>query len=152
VSSYIVMGVIAAVITGLAIGAQSTLTSKVGTIVGSFRTGVLTNFIGGAMAGLIFIVILLANGKDFWRLPGTTFTLLAIAGALGIFIISGIAFSLQRIGVAAGLAAVILGQMVISVIADARGWGGSEPIPVTFPRILGMVIIIIGVYLILPKK
>jgi transporter family-2 protein len=151
-STYLVMGVVGALITGLAIGAQSTLSSRVGSLIGSFRTGVLTNAIGGAIAGLILVVLVILNGKEYIKIPAVATVLLVTAGALGIMIITGVAFSLQRAGVAAGLATIILGQMVISLVADARGWGGAEPIPVTLPRIIGLVIIAAGVYLLLPKR
>ena len=150
-SAYLVLGVIGALITGLAIGSQSTLSSRIGTLIGSFKTGVLMNLVGGALAGLVFIVLLFVNGKDFFKVPSVTWLLLTVAGALGILIITGVAFSLQRAGVAAGLATIILGQMVVSILADARGWGGAAPIPVTFPRILGLVLMAAGVYLLLPK-
>lgn len=78
--------------------------------------------------------------------------MLVIAGTLGIMIITGISFSLQRTGVAAGFATIILGQMTVSLIADAHGWGGADPVPVTIPRIIGLVIIAAGVFLILPKR
>lgn len=152
VSTYLALGVIGALITGLAIGSQSTLSSRIGTLIGSFKTGVLMNLVGGALAGLVFIVLLLVNGRDFLKIPAVSWGLLTAAGALGIIIITGVAFSLQRAGVAAGLATIILGQMVVSIIADARGWGGAAPIPVTLPRILGLVLMATGVYLLLPKQ
>ena len=149
---YLVIGLIGALATGFAIGFQSTLSSKIGNLIGSFRSGVMINFIGGMLAALFFVVLLIVKGKEFWQMPGISLTLIVIAGALDIMIITGIAFSLQRIGVAAGLAAVILGQMVVSLIVDAKGWGGSTPIPITLPRILGVVIIAVGVYILLPRK
>ena len=78
--------------------------------------------------------------------------MLVIAGALGILIITGVSFSLQKIGIAAGLATLILGQMVISVLADSKGWGGGTPVPVTMPRIFGLLVLAAGIYLLLPKK
>jgi len=78
--------------------------------------------------------------------------MLVIAGALGILIITGVSFSLQRTGVAAGLATVILGQLVLSVIVDAKGGGGVAPIPITWTRIAGLLVIAGGVYLLLLKK
>lgn len=151
-STYLVLGVVGALITGLAIGAQSTLSSRIGTLIGSFKTGVLMNVVGGALAGLVLVVLLIVNGKDYLNPPPVTWFLLVIAGALGILIITGVAFSLQRAGVAAGLATIILGQMAVSILADARGWGGAAPIPVTLPRILGLVLMAAGVYLLLPKQ
>jgi transporter family-2 protein len=150
-STYLVLGVIGALLTGLAIGTQSTLSSRIGSLIGSFKTGVFMNLIGGALAGLILVVLILVNGKTYAKLTPTSGVLLTIAGALGILIITGVAFSLQRTGVAAGIATLILGQMVVSIIADAFGWGGASPIPVTLPRILGLVLMAAGVYLLLKR-
>lgn len=151
-SSYLILGVVGALLTGLAIGTQSTLSSKIGTLIGSLRTGVLMNFIGGLIAGLLFLIMMIVNGKSYIKAPPLAWLLLVIAGTLGIVIITGVSFSLQRAGVAAGLATIILGQMVVSVIADSRGWGGSAPIAVTLPRILGLVLLVAGVYMLLPKR
>jgi uncharacterized membrane protein YdcZ (DUF606 family) len=64
---------------------------------------------------------------------------------------TGISFSLQRAGVAAGLASVILGQLALSFVIDALGIGGVEPIPISAARIMGIVVSGFGVYLLLPK-
>ena len=151
-TSYVLLGIVAALATGIAIGVQSTLTTRIGSLIGDFKTGVLMNAIGGLIAGLILMVLLIVKGKGFWQLPGTTLVMLIIGGAIGILIITGVSFSLQKAGVAAGLATLILGQMIVSVIADAKGWGGGAPIPITWPRILGLLVMAAGVYLLLPKK
>jgi bacterial/archaeal transporter family-2 protein len=151
-TSFVLLGIVAALATGIAIGIQSTLTTRIGSLVGNFKTGVLMNAIGGLIAGLIFLVLLMVKGKGFWQLPGTTLVMLIIAGGIGILIITGVSFSLQNAGVAAGLATLILGQMIVSVIVDAKGWGGGTPIPITWPRIAGLLVMAVGVYLLLPKK
>ena len=151
-STYLIFGVIGALLTGLAIGTQSTLSSRIGNIIGSLRTGVLMNLISGGIAGILFIILMLINGKSYAQAPPHAWLLLVIAGALGIGVITGVSFSLQRAGVAAGLATIILGQMVVSLIADANGWGGAAPVPVTLPRILGMLLLAAGVFLLIPKR
>lgn len=152
VSTYLIFGVIGALLTGLAIGTQSTLSSRIGTIIGSLRTGVLMNLISGVIAGILFLILMLINGKSYAQAPPRAWLLLIIAGALGIVVITGVSFSLQRAGVAAGLATIILGQMVVSLIADANGWGGAAPIPVTLPRIFGLLLLAAGVFLLIPKR
>ena len=151
-TNLVLMGVLAALATGIAIGVQSTLSSRIGGIIGNFKTGVLMNAIGGLIAGLIFITLLVVKGRGFWQTPGTAMVLLIIAGALGIVIITGVSFSMQKAGVAVGLATLILGEMVLSVIVDAKGWAGAPPIPITWLRILGLFVIAAGIYLLLPKK
>jgi bacterial/archaeal transporter family-2 protein len=151
-SNIVLMGILAALATGIAIGVQSTLSSRIGGVIGNFKTGVLMNAIGGLIAILIFITLLVVKGKGFWQTPGTVLVMLIIAGALGILIVTGVAFSMQKAGVAVGLATLIFGEMVLSVIVDAKGWAGAPAIPITWPRILGLLVIAAGIYLLLPKK
>ena len=150
-STKILLGALGALATGLAIGVQSTITSRVGSTIGDIRTGLLTNFLGGIIAGTLVGLMVLREGTVMWNIPKNALALVAISGLLGIFIVTGISFSLQRAGVAAGLATVILGQMVISIIVDTRGIGGAEPIPLTAQRVLGVFILGLAVYLLLPR-
>jgi transporter family-2 protein len=152
VKSIIIVGVVGALATGLAIGMQASLSSRTGTLIGPIQTGLLTNLIGGALAGLLVLALILVRGVDGWQIPKIATVMLFFAGTLGIFIITGVSFSLSRIGITAGLATIILGQMVISVIVDSTGWGGVEPIPMSYQRIAGLVVMGIAVFLLLPRQ
>jgi transporter family-2 protein len=79
-----------------------------------------------------------------------TRSVLLIAGLLGIFVIAGLAFSLPKIGVAAGLGMIITGQMVVGVIVDTFGLTG-DPIPLSVSRLGGLVLLAFGTWLIVPK-
>lgn len=147
----ILIGALVALLTGIAIAVQSTMTSRVGSLIGDFRTGILTNSMGGIAAGTLMLIWLLREGPETWKVPPIALGITAISGILGILIITGISFSLQRAGIAAGLASVILGQLALSMVIDTVGLGGAEPIPLTTARILGLGITGVGVYLLLPK-
>jgi transporter family-2 protein len=121
-------------------------------MLGDIRTGLLTNFMGGLIAGAAILFIFLREGPQTWKVPGIVLGFVAISGLLGIFIITGISFSLQRAGIAAGLATVILGQLILSMIVDTFGIGGVEAIPLSFQRILGLLVTGFGVFLLLPKN
>jgi transporter family-2 protein len=148
----IIVGAIGALFTGVAIGVQSTITSRAGSMLGDIRTGLLTNFLGGLIAGAAILFIFLREGPQTWKVPGIVLGFVALSGLLGIFIITGISFSLQRAGIAAGLATVILGQLILSMIVDSFGIGGVEAIPLSFQRILGLLVTGFGVFLLLPKN
>jgi len=147
----IITGALVALLTGIAIATQSTMISRVGGIIGDFRTGILTNTMGGIAAGSLMLVWFLREGPQVWKIPPVVIGTTALAGLLGVFIVTGISFSLQRAGVAAGLASVILGQLALSFVVDALGIGGVEPIPISATRIMGIVVSGFGVYLLLPK-
>ncbi len=148
----IITGAVIATLTGIAIAVQSTITSRVGAQIGDVRTGILTNTLGGVIAGGLMLVWLLRDGPEAWKVPPVLIGATALSGLLGILIITGISFSLQRAGVAAGLAGVIFGQLVLSTMIDSIGIGGVEPIPLTWMRVLGLLAMGVGVYLLLPKS
>ena len=70
---------------------------------------------------------------------------------MGIVIITGIAYALPRIGVAAGLSTIIASQMVVAVLVDTFGLAGGQPIPLDWARIGGLGLLALGTWLILPK-
>lgn len=146
-----ITGAVVATMTGIAIAVQSTITSRVGTQIGDIRTGLLTNTLGGVIAGGLMLVWLLREGPEAWKIPPVLIGFTALSGLLGILIITGISFSLQRAGVAAGLAGVIFGQLVLSTVIDSVGIGGVEPIPLTLTRVFGLLATGLGVYWLLPK-
>jgi transporter family-2 protein len=147
----IILGALSALATGIAIGTQSTLGSRIGSLIGNLRTGLLMNAIGGTIAGVLFLFLFLIQGKVVFQIPNTALRMLVVAGTLGIAIITGVAFSLQRTGVAAGLATIIFGQLAVSVIVDARGWGTTAAIPFSWQRVFGLIFMAFAIYLLLPK-
>jgi uncharacterized membrane protein YdcZ (DUF606 family) len=60
--------------------------------------------------------------------------------------------SFQRTGVATGGATLILGQLAVSVIVDTKGIGDVAPIPLTWQRLFGLLVMGPAVYLLLPRK
>lgn len=150
--SSLILGVVAALGTGLAIGVQSTLSSRLGPLIGDLRTGLLMNVMGGIIAALITAGLMFRYGQQYVLVPRTALLMLVVAGALGVGIITGAAYSLPRIGIAAGLATIILAQLLISVLADTTGVGHVEPIPLTLRRVSGLLVMAVAVYLLLPTE
>lgn len=147
----VISGAVLALLTGVAIAVQSTISSRVGGQIGDIRTGILTNLMGGIIAGSVMLVWLLKDGPADWKLPSPVIGLTMISGLLGVLIITGISFSLQRAGIAAGIAGVIFGQLILSTLIDSLGIGGVEAIPFNYARGSGLLAIGLGVYLLLPK-
>jgi uncharacterized membrane protein YdcZ (DUF606 family) len=148
----ILIGGLGAFTTGIAITLQAYLSGRAGDLVGPIKTGLWTNFLGGVLAGLIILAIQFIGKDAGTTLTQNAFVTIFISGALGIIIITGIAFSINLAGVTAGVAAIFLGQMVLSTIVDTMGWGGVDSIPLDSRHIIGLVIMAISVVLLLPRK
>ena len=145
-------GVAVALGSGLAIGIQATLFTVIGRTIGPVRASLILNVTGGIIAGLIMLAVLGIGGNKHWNIPGSTLVVAVIAVTLGLFIVTGVTLAFQRTGVAAGIATVFLGQMLIGIIVDTFGWSGAEAVPLDLRRLLGLVVMAIAVFLLAHQK
>jgi transporter family-2 protein len=149
----LILAILVALASGLAIGTQASLNSAASRTAGATLTGLLVNFAGGAAAGIVLVILYLKGGAGFlsaargWSL----FAIIVVSGILGLGIITGITYSLPKVGVAAGLAAIIAGQMVVAVIVDTFALAGGEPIPLSWVRIAGLALLALGTWALLSK-
>ncbi len=148
----ILSAVLVALATGGAIATQSSISGRVGGMIGPIGTGLLVNALGGMIA-LVTIVGLITAGAFplATHATGRIVGLTAIAGALGVLIIIGISYSVQRVGVTAGLASIIVAQLAFGVFADALGATGGAAIAVDLRRLGGIAAMILGVWLLVPR-
>ena len=148
----IISAVLVAIATGFAIASQSSISGRVGGVIGPIRTGLLINAVGGTIALLLIAGLSAAGVFTLEGHPiGRILVLTGIAGALGILIIVGVSFSVQRVGVTAGLASIIIAQLLLGVVADAFGVTGGAPIAIDLRRLLGVAAMALGVWLLLPR-
>ncbi len=146
----LLIGALATLFTGAAIGIQATLNSRIGAVISPIRTGLWMNFVGGAIAAVIILFFVRGSGASA-KISSPILIMLAIAGALGIIVITGVSFSLARTGLAAGLGGMFLGQLLVGLIVDTFGWGVTAAIPITSSRIIGLLLMAISVYILLPR-
>lgn len=147
-----VVALVAALLTGTALGIQATVNSRLGEQITPLNTGLLVTAVGGLLSVVALAVLTMTkqvelDGPAIYRhLPAVT-----LAGALAAIAIVGTAFALPKLSVSAGVAAIILGQMLVSVIVDTTGWGGVDQIPLSLPRLGGLLLLVVSVWLLTPR-
>jgi len=147
-----IVALVGAVGTGLAIGTQATLNTWLGRLVGPIRTGLLVNFAGGILAGLLLLGLGVTGQLSLSSsLRSSPILIFVASGALGLVIIGGIAYSLPRTGIAAGVAAIFFAQMLVAVLVDSLGWGGTGAVPLRVARLVGLGLLFVGTWLVLPR-
>ena len=147
-----IVALVGAVGTGLAIGTQATLNTWLGRLVGPIRTGLLVNFAGGILAGLLLLGLGVTGQLSLSSsLRSSPILIFVASGALGLIIIGGIAYSLPRTGIAAGVAAIFFAQMLVAVLVDSLGWGGTGAVPLRVARLVGLGLLFVGTWLVLPR-
>lgn len=147
----VVVAVLTALVTGLAIGTQGAVVRTAQDTVGAARAGLLVNVAGGTLSLMALAAIVVVGGHMRWGALARSAPYWGAAGALGVGILIGIAFALPRLGLAAGLGGIILGQLLAAVVVDTAGLGAAR-IPLTGARLAGLALMAAGILLILPRR
>jgi transporter family-2 protein len=132
---------------GVAVGLQSPMASQITEELGLLES-IFIIHIGGAL--LVGVPLLLRGGGnlDHWRsLPWYAL----LAGGCGLVIIAAISYAIPRVGVAATVTLVVAGQLTLSTALDHFGWLGMDPRPLDLPRLIGIAVLFLGVWLIVRR-
>ena len=113
----LLIGTLTALVTGILIATQATLSNRGGNIIGPIRTGILTN-LGSGLFALVFILVTIIWHTLEWRnLPQTTVWMLLFSGGLGVLIVVGvILWLINRFMPMAGSIKTILNAVVVIAV------------------------------------
>ncbi len=145
------LGVIVAVVTGGVFGVVTAIEGNIARSVGAINASLLEHSIAGLIA-IPAILIIILSGRLEWGSAKSVLPQSAIVGVMVLVAVAGVAFSMQRIGVTAGNMALFMGQMALVVIIDTAGIGGYPRVPLSLPRIAGLLLMVGGIYLLLPRN
>jgi transporter family-2 protein len=135
-------------VAGLAGAAQASVSGALGKRVGSVQAAAF----GAIVAAVLLVGLAVLSGRgagiaDVFRQP----TWLLISGVFGAGIVLTLAYAPPRIGTFATVALMIAGQLLAGAAIDAFGWLGTERIPVTATRVIGLVLLSVGALLTLRR-
>ena len=134
---------------GLAGAVQIAVQGRLNERVGSIEAAATASVIGAALA----IVVLLAARRSLGgvgdAVAGPKWQLLG--GAMSILIILSITIAGPRIGVVATTAFLIAAQFALAAVIDRYGWFGVDRVALTWPRVLGLGLLIVGAALTLRR-
>ena len=74
-----------------------------------------------------------------------------LGAAIGVFVVGAITLAAPRIGTTATVALLIAGQLGAALAIDRLGWFGVERVAVTWVRILGVALLVVGAALTLRR-
>jgi bacterial/archaeal transporter family-2 protein len=128
---------------GVAVGLQSPLASMISQQVGVFESIFIVHF-GGAIASLIPLLFLGGGKLGNWRsVPWYALG----AGIFGLVVIGAVSYMIPRIGVASSIITIIAGQLLVGSILDNFGFLGAAQRSLDPSRIIGLVVVFVGVWL-----
>lgn len=134
---------------GLGGAVQIAVQGRLGDRVGSLEALTTAAVVGGVIALTALLVTRRslaglgeAVGGPKWQLLG---------GAMSAFIVFAITVAGPRIGVVATTSFLIAAQLSLAAVIDRYGWFGVERVAVTWPRVVGIGLLLAGAALTLRR-
>jgi transporter family-2 protein len=138
--------VIAACIVGGLAPVQGSLNAQMGRLLGHPLKGTLMNF---AVGGMVLCTILAASvgfpsREDLGKAPWYLYS----AGFIGVLFVTTLLALIPKIGALKVLAAIVVGQLLVSAVIDHFGLLHVPVVALGPNRIAGMLLLMAGLYLI----
>jgi bacterial/archaeal transporter family-2 protein len=143
------LGLLLAVAAGTLVGMQAPINARLARAVGSIQAASFS-FIVGTVALVAVAAVSsggLSNLGHLGRLPWWAF----LGGLLGATYVTVAILTVRTLGASGLTAAVITGQLAVSVAIDRFGLLGIARQPIGLQRIAGLVLLIAGVALVVRK-
>jgi transporter family-2 protein len=134
------------VIVGGLIAIQSVLNSSLGQRIGNLGSVLVLTLV--SIAVLIALLAIFPSTANFRQLPGLSDWHLYVGGALGVAILAAPIYLVPRIGTTSTLLAIVLGQALFALVIDHFGLFASPRIELSLTRILGVLLVALGAYLV----
>jgi transporter family-2 protein len=137
--------VILAVIGGAAVALQGQLMGLMDKVMGTRESVFITYGSGGLLAAVIMLAAGGGNLKAWRHVPWYSLS----AGFLGLVIVGTIGYTVPRLGLSKAFTILVAAQFIVAALLDHFGLFGATVRPVELSRLLGMCILILGVWLII---
>jgi bacterial/archaeal transporter family-2 protein len=137
-----------ALLAGLAVTTQTGTNAQLRLAVGSPVITALISFLVGTTILVTYVLLTSTqllpsvktlSGISWWKWIG---------GALGVFYIVSVVIVAPRIGAASTFGFIVAGQLIFAVFYDHYGFIGFPQHPISLLRIAGVLLLLLGVYLI----
>jgi transporter family-2 protein len=143
-TNYVTLITVAA-LGGIAVSFQGQFMGLMDQRLGTKASVFITYASGGLVAAL---AVLLSGGwtvKGWQNVPWYAFS----AGLLGLLIVGTISYTVPRLGLTAAFTILVACQFIVAALLDHFGLFGAAVRPLDLSRLLGIGILILGVWLIM---
>jgi len=134
---------------GLGGAVQIAVQGKLGDRVGSLEAVATASVIGVVLALSLLVIARRSLSGVGEAVTGPKWQLLG--GVMGVFIVLAITIAGPRIGIVATSAFLIAAQFSLAAVIDRYGWLGVEQVAFSWPRILGIGLLVVGAALTLRR-
>ena len=142
-----IMIILVAALGGVAISIQAQMMGQLDKSIGTIESVFITYGSGGLAIGLIMLAMRGGNLSAISAVP--LYTLLA--GVVGLLIVGSIGYSVPRLGLVTAFTLMVSAQFISGALIDHYGFLGAELKQLTMSRIVGIAIMLFGVWIVIKK-
>jgi len=143
------LAVLLAVAAGCFVGLQAPVNARLGREVGALQAATISFTIG--LLALVVVAAISSGGLSGIAHVGKAPWWSLIGGVLGAFYVSVALVTVRTLGLSALTAIVVSGQLAIAVVVDRFGLLGIAKQHIGAPRIIGLVLLVIGAVLVVRR-
>lgn len=129
---------------GAAVGIQSPIAGAMGQKVGGIASSFIIHLSGMVFSGLFLYL----RGGEKIRNWNTLPWYMLCAGIFGVILYQTISITLPRLGSTMMVTLIIIGQLLLGVVIDHFGLLGVPVHPISISRLIGVLALLTGEYLI----
>ncbi|HTB50910.1 MAG TPA: DMT family transporter [Solirubrobacteraceae bacterium] len=143
------LAVVLAAVAGVLVGMQAPVNSRLGREIGSVQAASFS-FVVGTVA-LVLVALLFYGGLGSFSSVGKAPTWALVGGLLGAVYVTVAILTVRTLGVSGLTAIVISGQLAAAVVIDRFGLLGVAKQSIPPVRIVGLVLLVVGVLLVVRR-
>lgn len=133
---------------GVFLAAQGVFNSHLGVLLKSPLLAAVTAFLSSTFFAFLFVIISTKNPPSLETIRSVPFYLWFTGGLLSVMGISLYYYTIPKLGISTMISLGLFGQIVFSIIAGHFGLFGLPVEPITVKRILGVISMTTGIFLI----
>jgi bacterial/archaeal transporter family-2 protein len=139
-----------ALVAGLAGSIQVAVMGRFGERIGSFEA-LAANLIFSTILATAVLLVLRQSVAGFGDALRSPWWYWIGGGGMGVVVVLTITVVTPRIGTAATIGLLIAGQLAMGVVIDRYGLFGVDKVPLSWPRVLGVLLLAVGAVLALRR-
>jgi bacterial/archaeal transporter family-2 protein len=137
--------VIIAMIGGIVVVLQAQMIGLMEQKMGALESVFMTYGSGGLLISLILLAMRGGNLKEWVNVPWYAF----LAGVVGLIIIGTISYTVPRLGLVTAFTILVATQFIGGALIDHWGLMGAEVRLLDLPKLIGIGVVLVGIWLII---
>lgn len=136
-------GIVFSIIAGMAMSVQGVMNTRLGEGIGNMEAN---TFVQGT-AFLLSAAVLLFYRQGSFTALGEVNKLYWLGGVAGVVITLTVMLGIKNLGTTVAISVILISQLLVAALIDAFGLMGSEKLAFTWPKFLGLALMIGGTLL-----